>query len=118
MNSALPVVPVCLHQIPHRKCMEELETLSLYALVEKFHTMLSEIRKHIFNIRDHLHIDFAENYLCQYSREIQSVHFGGSHKQTTLPHTGVLYEGQHEPQPLCTVSDSRMHDSVAIWCLF
>ena len=112
--------------------VKELETISLHSLVDKFHTMLSKVRKHIFNIRHQyiqyrelrskltdtacmIHIDFAENYLCQYNREIQSVHFGGSHKQTTM-HTGVLYVGQQDPQPFCTVSDSRMHDPVAIWC--
>lgn len=85
--------------------VKELESMSLYLLVDKFNAMLSKIRKHIFNIRHQyiqyrelrnkldanscmIHIDFAENYLCQYNREIQSVHFGGSHKQTTL-HTGM-----------------------------
>jgi len=92
--------------------VKELETMTLYFLVDNFNTMLSKVSKHIFNIRHQyiqyrelrskldeiscmIHIDFAENYLCQYNREIQSVHFGGSHKQTTL-HTGVLYVGQRD----------------------
>jgi len=35
-------------------------------------------------------IDFSENYLCKYSSETQSVHFGVSRQQVSL-HTGVLY---------------------------
>ena len=82
-----------------------METVQFGTLVENFNDMLSKAKRHIFNIRhqylqyrylrsqlDHcscmLHIDFAENYICQYNREIQSVHFSGSHCQTTM-HTGA-----------------------------
>jgi hypothetical protein len=82
--------------------VKDLETMSLYLLVDEFTTMLSQVRKHIFNIRHQyiqyralqsklnessymIHIDFAENYLCRYNREIQSVHFGGSHKLHCTP---------------------------------
>ena len=37
-----------------------------------------------------VHVDFSENYTCRYGAEIQSVHFGGSHRQASL-HTGVYY---------------------------
>lgn len=111
--------------------VKEMETVQLGTLVETFTDLLSKAKRHIFNIRHQylqyrclrsqlddssclLHIDFAENYLCQYHREIQSVHFGGSHHQTTM-HTGVLYVGQFEPKPFCTLSDSRLHEPVAIW---
>ena len=107
------------------------ETLELGTLVHRFFDMLSAARRHVFNIRHQylqyrncrsrlddtscmLHIDFAENYLCQYHKEIQSVHFGGSHHQTTM-HTGVLYVGQEKPTTFCTISDSRAHDPIAIW---
>src|ERR1700759_2014257 len=50
----------------------------------------------------------------KYSDEIQSCHFGGSHKQVTL-HTGVLYVGQLDPVSFCTMSDSRQHDLITIW---
>jgi len=111
--------------------VKEMETAQLGTLVETFTDMLSKAKRHIFNIRHQylqyryqrsqldecscmLHIDFAENYLCQYHREIQSVHFGGSHHQTTM-RTGLLYVGQLEPKPFCTLSDSRSHEPVAIW---
>lgn len=32
-----------------------------------------------------LHIDFAENFQTKLSREIQSMHFGASHSQITIP---------------------------------
>ena len=76
--------------------VKELETMDVRTLVERFHALLSKARRHVFNIRHQytqyrnlrsvldntscmLHIDFAENYLCQYHKEIQSVHFRGSH---------------------------------------
>jgi hypothetical protein len=65
-----------------------------------------------------IHIDFAENYVCCYSSEIQSVHFGGSHAQATL-HDGVLYSQSNEHDLIatsfCTISDSRHHGPAAIW---
>ena len=111
--------------------VKENETIELGDLVDRFFDMLSVARRHVFNIRHQylqyrncrsnldetscmLHVDFAENYLCQYHKEIQSVHFGGSHQQTTM-HTGVLYVGQEKPTTFCTISDSRAHDPVAIW---
>ena len=105
--------------------------LSMFELIQRFEDMLARIKKHVFNIRHQflsyrdvrknltececlIHIDFAENYNCKYNKEIQSVHFGGSHKQVTL-HTGVLYVGQNDPVSFCTLSDSRQHDPIAIW---
>ena len=60
-----------------------------------------------------LHIDFSENYACKYNQEIQSVHFGGSHKQASL-HTGVFYT-KGKTTPFCSISPSRQHDPPAIW---
>lgn len=111
--------------------VKEAQEMPLYDLVERFHSTLSRIKRHVYNIwhqyrnyrnlRDKLtdedcliQIDFSENYLCRYGSEIQATHFGGSHKQATL-HTGILYVGQQEPVCFCTISDSRNHDPVAIW---
>lgn len=111
--------------------VKENEEQSLFDLVERFHDYLSRIRKHVYNIQhqyqsyrqlrsklsDHdciIQIDFSENYLCRYSREIQATHFGGSHKQATLQ-TGILYVGQQEPKSFCTISNSRIHEPIAIW---
>lgn len=98
-----------------------------------FQERLHHFRRHVFNIKwqfdayrelrsslkhfeSLLHIiDYSENYLCKYSKEIQSVHFGGSHKQASL-HTGVLYTtGEQAPHTFCSISPSRRHDPVAIW---
>lgn len=100
-------------------------------MVNLFQSLVSKACRHVFNIRHQyvqyrqlrsklddstclIHIDFSENYSCRYHSEIQSAHFGGSHKQTTL-HTGVLYVGQNDPVSFCTISDSRLHEPAAIW---
>lgn len=98
----------------------------------QFQDRLFNTHGHIFNIRWQysmyrklrenlgpneclIHVDFSENYSCQYAREIQAVHFGGSHKQATL-HTGVLYvQAEPAPVPFCTISLSRRHDPPSIW---
>lgn len=105
---------------------------TLYDLVTQFRDRIKSMKRHVFNIRHQyriyrdlrdkmsetecmIHIDFAENYLGKYSSEIQSVHFGGSHKQVTL-HTGVLYvSSDPAPKPFCTVSDCTDHSPFAIW---
>lgn len=108
------------------------------SLVEIFHTLLHKFKRHTFNINQQyaycrelkksmakdshrlnqftlIHIDFSENYTCKYGSEIQSVHFGSSHKQATL-HTGVMYIGG-EKEPICfsTVSPSKHKSPPAIW---
>lgn len=63
-----------------------------------------------------LHVDFSENYVCKYFREIQSVFYGSSKKQLTL-HTGVLYYkkgSETEQECFCTLSECRRHDAPAI----
>ena len=101
-------------------------------LLERFQSSLTKFRRHLYTIRHQfsscrelrrrlspsecvIHIDFSENFSGKFGSEIQSVHFGGSHKQVTL-HTVVLYVGDVEqPIPLCTVSPSKRHDPIAIW---
>lgn len=101
-------------------------------LESQFQERLSRFKRHIFNIRWQytsyrqiretlkedecmLYIEFSKNYLCKYSHEIQSVHFGGSHQQATLQ-TGVLYTpGDQTPLAFCSISPSRRHDPLAIW---
>ena len=63
-----------------------------------------------------IHVDFSENYTCKYSREIQSVHFGGSKPQVSL-HTVVWYHKDDEdikPESFCSFSENIRHDAVAI----
>ena len=60
-----------------------------------------------------VHVDFSENYTCLYGAEIQSVHFGGSHRQASL-HTGVYYTTKGT-KSFCSISDSTRHDPAGIW---
>ena len=107
---------------------------TLQELLNNFNSQVIRFKKHIFIIRHQfaqyrhlkgtlsdnecmIHIDFAENFLCQYATEIQSVHFGGSHEQATL-HNGVFYTRVGSDlitTSFCTISNSRHHGPVAIW---
>ncbi|KAK7131742.1 hypothetical protein R3I93_018339 [Phoxinus phoxinus] len=104
---------------------------TFHTLLEDFSMGLKEkLGKHVYNIRHQyaalrglkenlsedevvLHIDFAENFLCKYSSEIQAVHFGDSHKQASL-HTGVAYT-KNSVISVCSISSSFRHDPCAIW---
>jgi len=61
-----------------------------------------------------LHIDFAENYNCKLSSEVQSYHFEASRNQTTI-HNVVAYTSVGTFS-FSTLSDSMRHDPYAIWC--
>lgn len=107
-------------------------TTTEHDLNTDFQERLLHFRHHVFNIKwqfdayrelrsslkhkkSLLHIDFSKNYSCKYRKEIQSVHFGGSHKQASL-HTGVLYTtGEQVSHTFCSISPSRRHDPVTIW---
>ena len=52
-----------------------------------------------------------------YTKEIQTVHLGGSHRQVTI-HTGVVCIPGSKALPFCTISDSRLYDPFGIWCYF
>jgi hypothetical protein len=60
-----------------------------------------------------LPVDFSENFVCKYHREIQACHFGANKLQLCL-HTGIIYKGE-EKLPFCTISQDLHHDAVAIW---
>ena len=65
-----------------------------------------------------IHIDFSENYVCKYGKEILAVHFGGSKPQITL-HTVVVYYKCPQSSVMkstcyCTVSRNLRHDPSAI----
>lgn len=110
---------------------KEMETTT-ECLIDLFNEQLSKFKRHVFNIMHQfaftralkhglsscecvIHVDFSENYRCQYSSEVQAVHFGASHQQATL-HTGVLYPGPTAtPLCFCTVSSSRQKGPSAIW---
>ena len=112
--------------------VKEQKFCTLWDLFEKFENELTErFARHAFNIQHQyaelkklrmsltedeaiLHIDFSENYGCKYATEIQSVHFGASHRQISL-HTGVIYLGSDKIIPFCSMSNVTRHDPVGIW---
>jgi len=77
------------------------ETTSKQDLLERFQNSLQKFKRHLFNIRHQfsvyhelrqnltsseciIHIDFSENFTGKFGSKIQSVLFGGSHKQVIL----------------------------------
>lgn len=88
----------------------------VYNIVHQYKA-LRDIKKQLTKNEILLHVDFSQNYDCKYSREIQSVHFGGSHEQVTL-HTGVVYyrDSSEDIRVLsfCSLSESLRHDPSAI----
>jgi len=102
---------------------------TIQELVSKLQDNITVFKKHRFNIwhqykiykdvRDELkeheclcHMDFSENYSCQFNNEKQSMHFGGRHKQASL-HTDVYYT-MNGVTPFCSISPSRLHDPAAM----
>lgn len=77
---------------------------------------LDELKKNLPQNQIIIHMDFSENYLCKYNREIQSMHFGGSKEQVVL-HTVVTYHNNGErvlQRSFCTLSESPRKDPFAI----
>ncbi|CAG2232244.1 unnamed protein product [Mytilus edulis] len=110
--------------------VKEKVTDSIDCLIDTFSSEMQRFKVHTFNITNQfnhyrkmkenlkenevlIHIDFAENFLCKLSTEIQSMHFGASKQQITL-HTGVYYT-KGRTQTFCGVSDCLDHNPSAIW---
>lgn len=77
---------------------------------------VSNIKKNLKRNEILMHIDFSENYLCKFNREIQSAHFGGSKPQVTI-HTCVMYcqkDIKENPVSYATISACNRHDAAAI----
>lgn len=80
---------------------------------------VSQIKNNLTDGEVLIHMDFSENYLCKYGKEIQSVHFGASRQQVTL-HTVVTYykspaTGDIETKSFCSLSESLRHDACAVY---
>lgn len=81
---------------------------------------LKEKRRLKENLNDQeilIQIDFAENYMTKYGKEIQSTHFGASKGQLTI-HTGVFYarkDNEVQTTSFATVSDNLDHQAYAVW---
>lgn len=84
----------------------------LYNIEHQF-LAIHKMKRNIKSDEAALHIDFAENYVCKLSSEVQSMHFGASKGQVTM-HNGVLYL-QDRKFAFSTLSPSTRHDPVAIW---
>jgi hypothetical protein len=111
-----------------RRIVKKRISCKRHEMVDKFFLYLPEYMNHVGRIRHqyrtlktlrsnlttneiYIHIDFSENYLCKYNREIQSCHFGANRQQLTL-HTGIVYP---EKSSFCTISEDLHHDATAIW---
>ena len=109
---------------------KEIESGPIGQLLDAFESDLKKSCSHLYNITHQyralrslkesltdqdvvLHMDFSENYTCQYAKAIQSTHFGASQRQITL-HTGIIYT-KGKTEPFCTISDSMKHGPAAIW---
>lgn len=74
------------------------------------------VQRHKEGLRDTeavVHVDYSENYICKWNKEIQEVHFGGSHRQVAL-HTGVIYTVENV-ESFASLSDCLRHDAAATW---
>ena len=91
--------------------------------IDLFNEMIWIIKKHYYNIHMQstflkkvktdlkeneamIHVDFAQNYVCKLSTEIQSTHYGASKKQIVL-HTGYYAVRQNK----------KKHSSIILWRL-
>lgn len=95
---------------------------------------ISPMKKHVYGITKNLkakrelkenlketelmiQIDFAENYMTKYAKEIQSIRFGASKGQLSI-HTGVYYaknDTSLDTVSFATVSDNLDHQAHAVW---
>lgn len=88
-----------------------------FNMIHQYH-QIKEIKQSLSEQDVLIHMDFSENYLCKYSEEVQSAHFGGSKPQITL-HTVVTYQRAPEvvepvTKSYCSLSKSLRHDPSAI----
>ncbi|WAR22348.1 LOW QUALITY PROTEIN: hypothetical protein MAR_016322 [Mya arenaria] len=110
---------------------KEIKNGNVNELVDKFEDQLKRYSKHIFRTYNQyqyfaekkneikedeclLHAFRTENYVCGYTAEVQSVHFGASKRQITL-HTDVAIVKDQPQYTFCTVSDSLVHGPEAVW---
>lgn len=65
-------------------------------------------------------IDFSQNHICKYNKEIQALHFGASQKQISFQTGGVYYVDDSNKIKLLSFSafsDCLRHDAVTVWAL-
>lgn len=110
------------------RCLEKAE--SAVGLVNFLQARLNTFAPHAFRINHQyrqirlvkdtlkddellIHVDFSENYVCQWGSEVQAAHFGN--RRQVVIHQGVLYRKDLCPQSFVTFSDDlrKTSDSVA-----
>lgn len=116
------------------KTVKTKETMDVKKMIATFNKELTIFKRHVFcqyhqakelkkkmeSLKERellIRVDFSENYVCKYSTEIQSVHFGASKRQICL-NTGVFYafeEGEVQARCFATVSDNIEHQAHAVW---
>lgn len=105
---------------------------SIGQLVRKYEEVQKPFMSHVINVQHQykaaryvkhqltekdlfLHIDFSQNFQCEFAAEPQSVHFGASRHQVTI-HTGVIYSiySKDLKEGFATLSPSLSHNAQAI----
>lgn len=69
--------------------------------------------RNMITICDEFTVIVHVDWICKFSSEVQSCHYGQNLPQLTL-HTGMFYT-KHEKAGFCTVSESKRQDAAAIW---
>ena len=104
---------------------------TINVLVGAADTLVPRFKRHHFNMKHQqadcanmsnlqyveclVQVDYAENCLGKFAREVQAVHFSASHRQITL-HTGVNYVDKDVEKTFCTLSDNTYHGPAAVSC--
>ena len=103
--------------------VKETKTQTLQEMLETFQQPMESLCRQVFNSRHQyredtskcdslekdeciIHIDLTDNYICRYTKRIQTVHFGGSHREVTM-HTGVVHIPGSKGLQSCTISHSQ-----------
>lgn len=99
---------------------EYYKQLNIFLLHEfnKIHQykIITSIRDNLNENENFCRIDFSENVVCKYFKEVHGMHFGASKVQLSL-HTGVKYSRDQDlkTQSFATVSKELEHGAPAIW---
>lgn len=101
------------------KMEEEIPVMKKHIYGIYYHSKVKDdVKKSLKKNEIMMQIDFSENYVTKYDREIQSTHFGASKTQLTI-HTGVYYHKDDnnnlQTSSFATISDCLDHQAHAVW---
>lgn len=63
-------------------------------------------------------IDFSQNFLCKYAKEVHATHFGGSKNQISLQTGGFYFKNAENKlcfESCASISETLTHDAPAVW---